>query len=135
MKRNRADRLGTISPFATVWTGSSWAFAMALAIIVVWSATGPIFDYSDTWQLIINTGTTIVTYLMVFLIQRSQNKDSLAIQLKLNEIVAALEKRQQWLDLMPRTSAKRKSGHCTITTCSPCNLDQALRELDRISFD
>jgi low affinity Fe/Cu permease len=59
--------------------------------VLVWLATGPIFNYSDTWQLIINTGTTIVTFLMVFLIQRSQNKDALALQLKLNELVAAMK--------------------------------------------
>ena len=72
-------------------TGSAWAFALAAAVVVVWIATGPLFGYSDTWQLVINTGTTIVTFLMVFLIQRSQNKESRAVQLKLNEIVAALE--------------------------------------------
>jgi low affinity Fe/Cu permease len=76
---------------ATVWAGSSWAFIIALTVIIVWGITGPIFKFSDTWQLVINTGTTIVTFLMVFLIQRSQNKDALAIHLKLNEIVAALE--------------------------------------------
>jgi low affinity Fe/Cu permease len=75
----------------TNWTGSSWAFAIAFLVIVAWIATGPIFHYSDTWQLVINTGTTIVTFLMVFLIQRSQNKDALAVHLKLNELVAAIE--------------------------------------------
>jgi low affinity Fe/Cu permease len=82
------------SRFATVvthWTGSTVGFILALLVIVVWAATGPIFHWSDTWQLVINTGTTIITFLMVFLIQRSQNKDSLAIQLKLNELVAAME--------------------------------------------
>ena len=74
----------------TRWTGSTIAFVLACLIIVVWAVTGPLFDYSNTWQLVINTGTTIVTFLMVFLIQRSQNKDSLAIQLKLNELVAAM---------------------------------------------
>ena len=74
----------------TEWTGSSWAFGAALLVIVAWLVTGPIFGFSDTWQLVINTGTTIVTFLMVFLIQRTQNKDSLAIQLKLNELVAAM---------------------------------------------
>ena len=74
----------------TEWTGGSWAFGVALATIVVWGVTGPLFGFSDTWQLVINTGTTIVTFLMVFLIQRSQNKDSHAVHLKLNEIVAAL---------------------------------------------
>jgi low affinity Fe/Cu permease len=66
------------------------AFTLACLIVLVWAATGPFFGYSDTWQLVINTGTTVVTFLMVFLIQRAQNKDSLAIQLKLNELVAAM---------------------------------------------
>jgi low affinity Fe/Cu permease len=72
------------------WTGSGWAFGIACFVIVAWSLTGPLFHFSDTWQLVINTGTTIVTFLMVFLIHRAQNKDSKAIQLKLNEIVAAI---------------------------------------------
>ena len=71
--------------------GQPMTFIIALAVIVIWAVTGPMFGYSDTWQLIINTGTTIVTFLMVFLIQRAQNKDALALHLKLNEIVAALE--------------------------------------------
>jgi len=75
----------------TQWAGSSLAFFCALTVIVVWGVTGPIFGFSDTWQLVINTGTTIVTFLMVFLIQRAQNKESRAVHLKLNEIVAALE--------------------------------------------
>jgi low affinity Fe/Cu permease len=74
----------------TAWTGSSQAFAGAVLVIVVWALLGPLWAFSDTWQLVINTGTTIVTFLMVFLIQRAQNKDSQAIHLKLNEIVAAL---------------------------------------------
>ena len=75
----------------TQWTGSSMAFALACGVIVTWVVTGPLFGFSDTWQLVINTGTTIVTFLMVFLIQRTQNKDALAIQLKLNELVASIE--------------------------------------------
>jgi low affinity Fe/Cu permease len=75
----------------TLWTGSSGAFALAVLVIFGWIVSGPLFHFSDTWQLVINTGTTIVTFLMVFLIQRSQNKDSLAIQLKLNELVAAMQ--------------------------------------------
>lgn len=75
----------------SAWTGSTYAFIAALAVIIAWALTGPMFHYSDTWQLVINTSTTIVTFLMVFLIQRAQNKESLAVQLKLNEIVAAIE--------------------------------------------
>jgi low affinity Fe/Cu permease len=85
---------GFLAKFAeavTDWTGSNSGFATALAIVLVWAAVGPIFGFSDTWQLVINTGTTIVTFLMVFLIQRTQNKDALAIHLKLNELVAALQ--------------------------------------------
>lgn len=83
--------LERFSTTVTQWTGSTRAFAIACALIVVWAATGPLFRYSDTWQLVINTGTTIVTFLMVFLIQRTQNKDSMAVQLKLNELVAAMQ--------------------------------------------
>jgi len=72
-------------------TGSTTAFTCAFILVLVWGATGPVFHYSETWQLVINTGTTIITFLMVFLIQKAQNKDSLAIQLKLNELIAAHE--------------------------------------------
>jgi low affinity Fe/Cu permease len=75
----------------TRWTGSTPTFLGALGVVVVWGMLGPLFDYSDTWQLVINTGTTIVTFLMVFLIQRTQNKDSLAMQLKLNELIAVMK--------------------------------------------
>ena len=75
----------------TRWTGTTSAFSLACGIIILWALTGPFFNFNNTWQLVINTGTTIVTFLMVFLIQRTQNKDSLAIHLKLNEVVAALE--------------------------------------------
>lgn len=70
-------------------TGSSSAFIIAIFVILIWIATGPIFHFSDTWQLVINTGTTIITFLMVFVIQHSQNKDTTAVQLKLNELIAA----------------------------------------------
>jgi low affinity Fe/Cu permease len=83
-----------VEKFASVVTkaaGSTWAFIIAFVVVLVWAISGPIFHYSENWQLIINTGTTIITFLMVFLIQKAQNKDSLAIQLKLNELVAAHE--------------------------------------------
>ena len=82
-------RLEAFSTAVTKWSGTSAAFGVALLIVVVWAIVGPVFHFSDTWQLVVNTGTTIFTFLMVFLIQRSQNKDSLAIHLKLNELVAA----------------------------------------------
>ena len=91
-KRNKlALFMERLSFRATQATGTSKAFIFALLVIIVWGITGPLFKFSDTWQLVINTGTTIVTFLMVFLIQRAQNKDALAIHLKLNEIVAAVE--------------------------------------------
>jgi low affinity Fe/Cu permease len=90
-KTGLSQFLERFSRTATEATGTSTAFILALLVIIVWLITGPLFNFSDTWQLVINTGTTIVTFLMVFLIQRSQNKDALAIHLKLNEIVAALE--------------------------------------------
>jgi low affinity Fe/Cu permease len=74
---------------ATAWAGSSWSFAMALTLVLLWAASGPFFGFSQTWQLFINTGTTIATFLMVFLIQRAQNKESLAVQVKLNELLAS----------------------------------------------
>ena len=73
----------------TRWTGTPAVFAAALLLVVVWALVGPLFGFSETWQLVINTGTTIVTFLMVFLIQQSQNKDSIAVHLKLNELLAA----------------------------------------------
>ncbi len=90
-KTSFSNVLERFSRKVTEATGTSTAFIVALLVIVVWIITGPLFHFSDTWQLVINTGTTIITFLMVFLIQRSQNKDALAIHLKLNEIVAALE--------------------------------------------
>lgn len=82
----------TFSNKVTKITGTPWAFIIALIIVIVWGISGPMFHYSDTWQLVINTGTTIITFLMVFVIQQSQNKDTLAIHLKLNELIAATEK-------------------------------------------
>ena len=77
-----------VSKLVTRATGRPATFIIAACVVIVWAITGPIFDYSDTWQLVINTGTTIVTFLMVFVIQQSQNKDTMAIQLKLNELIA-----------------------------------------------
>jgi low affinity Fe/Cu permease len=91
-KKNRLSRLlEDFSTTVTRWTGGSLAFATAAAIIVIWGVSGPIFGFSDTWQLVINTGTTIVTFLMVFLIQNTQNRDSEALQIKIDELIRATE--------------------------------------------
>ena len=84
------QRFEQFSENVTQWTGSTSAFVVALGIVLVWALVGPVFGFSNTWQLVINTGTTVVTFLMVFLIQHAQNKDTRAIELKLNELVAAM---------------------------------------------
>lgn len=113
-KKNKSlsQMLERFSRKATEATGTSTAFILALLVIIVWIVTGPLFKFSDTWQLVINTGTTIVTFLMVFLIQRSQNKDALAIHLKLNEIVAALDgASNRLIDVEDLTEAEIKVLH------------------------
>lgn len=98
--RTTNDYFGHFAAVASGWLGSKWAFLVASLIIVVWAMTGPIFHYSNTWQLIINTGTTIVTFLMVFLIQNTQNRDARAINLKLNELIRAIDQaRDQMIDI------------------------------------
>ena len=88
--RNRGNIAEVAATRVTDFVGSGKGLMLAVAVVVLWAASGPLFGFSNTWQLVINTGTTIVTFLMVFLIQRTQNKDGLAIQLKLNELVAAM---------------------------------------------
>ncbi len=85
---------------ASLLVGSPWSFITALGIIIVWAITGPIFHFSDTWQLVINTGTTIITFLMVFLIQNTQNRDAKAIHLKLDELLKSVDQaRDNLVDL------------------------------------
>lgn len=93
-KKTKSKQSNFFEKFAAKVTkaaGSTGAFIGAVAVVLIWAVTGPIFGYSETWQLVINTGTTIITFLMVFLIQKSQNKDSLAVHIKLNELVASHE--------------------------------------------
>jgi low affinity Fe/Cu permease len=92
VRRKKKGAFERFATYVTLKTGSTAAFITAVTIILGWLITGPIFHYSDTWQLVINTGTTIITFLMVFLIQKSQNRDSIAMQIKLNELVAVSEK-------------------------------------------
>ena len=89
MKKNYETIFERFSARVTRATGKPIAFILAVVVIIAWAVTGPIFHYSDTWQLVINTGTTIITFLMVFVIQQSQNKDTMALQIKLNELIAA----------------------------------------------
>ena len=84
--------------------GSAWLFVLAISIIALWAATGPFFDYSDTWQLLINTGTTIVTFLMVFIIQNTQNRDSKAVHLKLDELIRSIDNARNQLVNIDRLS-------------------------------
>jgi low affinity Fe/Cu permease len=96
----RSDQFGRFSAKSSHYLGSRWAFIGAIGVILVWAITGPLFHYSDTWQLVINTGTTIVTFLMVFLIQNTQNRDARAIHLKLNELIHAIDKaRNKMIDV------------------------------------
>src|SRR5579884_3707712 len=100
------------------WTGSSWAFCLAGLVVVVWAVTGPMFNFSDTWQLVINTGTTIVTFLMVFLIQNTQNRDAKAMHLKLDELLRGVE--------------GARTGLVDLEAASDDELDRVQKEFERI---
>ena len=104
----------------TEWSGRPLAFILSLLVVIIWIATGPIFDYSNTWQLVINTGTTIVTFLMVFLIQNAQNRDGSAIQAKLDELIRASRARNEFIGVEHLTQAE---------------LLQLLRRLEELSGD
>lgn len=94
------DRFGHFATRTSLYLGSKWAFIAAGLLICAWVITGPVFHYSDTWQLVINTGTTIITFLMVFLIQNTQNRDARAINLKLDELIRAVDKaRDQMMNI------------------------------------
>jgi low affinity Fe/Cu permease len=99
-KQTQGDAFGKFAAVAASWLGSKWAFLGAIVIIVIWGLMGPVFHYSDTWQLVINTGTTIITFLMVFIIQNTQNRDARAINLKLDELIHAIDTaKNQMMDI------------------------------------
>lgn len=102
----KKDGFTTFAQATSCWAGSPTAFSLAILVIVAWIVTGPVFHYSDTWQLVINTGTTIVTFLMVFLIQNSQNRDGKLIQLKLDELIRAIETAETSLIKMDEMSER-----------------------------
>ncbi len=98
--KSAGDRFGRFATRCSLWLGSKWAFVLAICVIASWAITGPLFHFSDTWQLVINTGTTIITFLMVFLIQNTQNRDARAINLKLDELIRAVDKaRNQMINI------------------------------------
>lgn len=109
-------------------TGSSWAFLLAVAVVVAWIAVGPWFHFSDTWQLVINTGTTIVTFLMVFLIQNTQNRDSKVMQLKLDELLRAVEEARTGLvaleDVSDETLTRLKAQFSQLSEDSQVELSE-----------
>jgi low affinity Fe/Cu permease len=111
-KQTQGDAFGKFAASASSWLGSKWAFVGATAIILVWAMTGPIFHYSDTWQLVINTGTTIITFLMVFIIQNTQNRDARAINLKLDELIHAIDNaKNQMMDIEKLSDAELDEIH------------------------
>ena len=123
--RTTNDWFGKFAAFASGWLGSKWAFSWAVLVIVVWGASGYLFHYSDTWQLVINTGTTIVTFLMVFLIQATQNRDTLALQIKLSELILALEGARNEL-----AAVEKKSDAALETIAEDIQLRAGIAEQD-----
>jgi low affinity Fe/Cu permease len=98
-----AERFRAFACKASIRLGSHWAFSIAVAVVAIWLITGPIFHFSEAWQLVINTGTTIVTFLMVFLIQATQNRDATAVHLKLDELIRSSKARNIFADLEDAT--------------------------------
>lgn len=113
-----SERFRKIATRISAAVGSPWAFLLALVMILAWAVTGPLFNFSDTWQLVINTGTTIVTFLMVFLIQNTQNRDSKAIQLKLDELI--------------RTTEMARNSMVDIEELSDAELERLQKEFQRL---
>jgi len=129
---SKPDRFGQFAAQASAWLGSKWAFVGAILVILVWALTGPLFHFSDTWQLVINTGTTIVTFLMVFLIQNTQNRDARAINLKLNELIRAIDAaRDQMINIESLSDMELQELHTKyekIKADLPAELPEELKE-------
>ena len=117
--QNLNAQFGRVASKIAGWVGSSWAFALALLSVLVWGISGPYFKYSDTWQLVINTATTVITFLIVFLIQNTQNRDARALHLKLDELIRAV--------------AKAHNELINIETLSDAELEHMAKEYERFS--
>ena len=127
------DRFFTrVATGISVAAGQPLTFLLAIAIIIVWAVTGPLFDFSDTWQLIINTGTTIVTFLMVFLIQNTQNRDGAAVQVKLDELIRAIEGAHNALldleELTERDLERLRAHYEDLARCAREDLERGLAD-------
>ena len=116
-QKNTGNWFSRMANATAAWTGKPAAFTLAFSVVLIWGVTGPLFHYSDTWQLVINTGTTIVTFLMVFLIQNTQNRDTLALQVKLSELILALN--------------EADNHFVAIETCSDEELQEANEKIKR----
>ena len=144
MTRGRLRHLqrGSFHHFAS-WvshaSGHPIAFSVACLIIVLWAVTGPLFDFSDTWQLVINTSTTIVTFLMVFVIQNSQNRDSVAIQIKLDELIRAVEGAHNAIidleELTDEELVRMRKRYAALAARAREDLKKGLRDIDRTELD
>jgi low affinity Fe/Cu permease len=117
------DTFHRVAFLAAQAVGSPWAFISALLIIVFWAATGPLFGFGDTWQLVINTSTTIITFLMVFLIQSSQNRDARALHLKLNELIRTSRARNVFADLEEASEQELDAFHEEFRKLHKCGVD------------
>jgi low affinity Fe/Cu permease len=120
MSKSMSDTFSRAAHWTAAQCGRAHTFIIALLVVVVWAVTGPLFNYSDTWQLVINTGTTIVTFLMVFLIQNTQNRDTAAIQLKLDELIRVSERaRNKMLQLEDLTEDELRTLKKTFSVLVP----------------
>lgn len=129
------DRIFTIVAGRIAWiAGQPVAFIVAVSLILVWGLTGPMFDYSDTWQLIVNTSTTIVTFLMVFLIQNSQNRDAAALQAKLDELIRAMDgARNQFIGIEHRSDAEIEAIRAEVEAlCREDATDHPVKTIERL---
>ncbi|MDX3894675.1 low affinity iron permease family protein [Pusillimonas sp.] len=115
------DKFRYLSERIAQWAGTPWSFSIAIGLVLLWAVSGPVFGYSDTWQLVINTGTTIITFLMVFLIQNTQNRDAIAVQLKLDELL--------------RVVKGARTGMINVDQLSNAELQELRRHLEEIGRD